>query len=197
MLGTGLGQCKAVGVYAVLFKDRKVFFGDCTVNVDPDAETLAEIALNTARVAETFGVRSRGWRCCPTATSASIATDPRGAQGAPGRRDRPLSAGPTSRSTGEMQADTAVDFEQGAPTGVPLHAASTGPANVLVFPDLTSGNIAYKLLLNLTDAEAVGPLLVGIGSPVNVIPTHATETEIVNVVTYTAIQALERKRAAG
>jgi malate dehydrogenase (oxaloacetate-decarboxylating)(NADP+) len=62
-------------------------------------------------------------------------------------------------------------------------------ANVLVFPDLTSGNIAYKLLVKLTDAEALGPLVLGIGGAVGVIPVGATVNEIVNIATYAAVQA--------
>jgi malate dehydrogenase (oxaloacetate-decarboxylating)(NADP+) len=70
-----------------------------------------------------------------------------------------------------------------------------GNANVLVFPDLTSGNIAYKLLLHLTDAEALGPLVIGLGGPVSVVPVGATETEIANIATWTVIQALRVRQA--
>ena len=62
-------------------------------------------------------------------------------------------------------------------------------ANVLVFPDLTSGNIAYKLLVKLTDAEALGPLVLGIGGAVGIIPVGATVNEIVNIATYADAQA--------
>ncbi|MCA9492686.1 MAG: NADP-dependent malic enzyme, partial [Myxococcales bacterium] len=90
---------------------------------------------------------------------------------------------------GEMQADTAVNFAK-ISEGFPF-SALTGPANVLVFPDLTSGNIAYKLLEHLAAAEALGPLLVGIGGPVNVVPVDAGVSELVNIATYTANQALD------
>ena len=68
----------------------------------------------------------------------------------------------------------------------------SGPANVLVFPDLTSGNIAQKLLFKLADAQGVGPLLVGLGGAVNVMPVHATVSEIVDVAIYTVNVALDR-----
>ena len=68
-----------------------------------------------------------------------------------------------------------------------------GPANVLVFPDLTAGNIAYKLLVELTDTEALGPLIAGIGGPVNVIPMGATVNEIVNIATYTAARVISSR----
>jgi malate dehydrogenase (oxaloacetate-decarboxylating)(NADP+) len=91
---------------------------------------------------------------------------------------------------GEMQADTAVNFQKLA-DGFPF-STLTGPANVLIFPDLTSGNIAYKLLEHLAAAEVLGPILVGIEGPVNVIPVDGSVTTIVNVATYTANQALDR-----
>jgi malate dehydrogenase (oxaloacetate-decarboxylating)(NADP+) len=88
---------------------------------------------------------------------------------------------------GEMQADTALDRNK-VEANFPFCSLSTS-ANVLVFPDLTSGNIAYKLLINLTDAEALGPLVLGIGGAVGVIPVGATVNEIVNIATYAAVQA--------
>ena len=87
-----------------------------------------------------------------------------------------------------MQADTALLWEK-VRDDFPF-STLTGPANVLVFPNLTAGNIAYKLVEHLSGAEAVGPLLTGIGGPVNVIPVHASVTEIANVAAYTALQAI-------
>jgi malate dehydrogenase (oxaloacetate-decarboxylating)(NADP+) len=85
-----------------------------------------------------------------------------------------------------MQADTALDRTK-VETNFPFCSLSTS-ANVLVFPDLTSGNIAYKLLVKLTDAEALGPLVLGIGGAVGVIPVGASVNEIVNIATYAAVQ---------
>ena len=90
---------------------------------------------------------------------------------------------------GEMQADTAVN-QQKMKDGFPF-CVLTGAANVLVFPDLTSGNIAYKLLEHLAAAEALGPLLVGVGAPVNVVPVDGGVTEVVNVAAYTANLAID------
>jgi len=89
-----------------------------------------------------------------------------------------------------MQADTAVNWDklqQSWPFS-PL----TGPANVLVVPNLTSGNIAYKLLGELAQTEVLGPLRVGMGAPANVIPVNGSVQDIVNTATYTANQALDR-----
>jgi malate dehydrogenase (oxaloacetate-decarboxylating)(NADP+) len=191
VLGLRPGRKIVSGVYAMLFKDRRIFFGDCTVNVDPNAEKLAEIAMNTARVAETFGEIPR---------VAMLSYSDFGEH----RHDPKVEVvreaiklvrqrWPQLEIDGEMQADTAVDRSK-VDDDFPF-CALTGPANVLVFPDLTSGNIAYKLLVKLTDAEALGPLVVGLGGPVSAIPVGATEAEIANIATWTVVHALRRRQA--
>jgi malate dehydrogenase (oxaloacetate-decarboxylating)(NADP+) len=178
--------CRLVsGAYAMLFKDRKIFLGDCTVNLEPNAEDLAEIAINTARVAETFGEQ-------PHVALLSYSDFGEHYKDARVRVVRDAieivrERWPELDVDGEMQADTALDRSK-VETNFPFCSLSTS-ANVLVFPDLTSGNIAYKLLLKLTDAEALGPLVLGIGGAVGVIPVGATVNEIVNIATYAAVQA--------
>ncbi len=183
------GYSKVVsGVYAMIFPDgRSMFLGDCTVNIHPDAEALAEIALNTAKVAEAFGHRPR---------VAMLSYSDFGEH-----RDDPevqkvqralalvRERRPDLEIDGEMQADTAVNPQKRA-DGFPFSTLK-GAANVLVFPDLTSGNIAYKLLEHLASAENLGPLLTGVGRPVNVVPVDGGVTEIVNIATFTANQALD------
>lgn len=188
VLGLAQGSGRASGVYAMLFKDRKVFFGDCTVNVEPDAEALAEIALNTAQVAERFGQEPRV-AMLSYSDFGEHRSDPavervqRAVEIVRARR-------PGLQIDGEMQADTAVNPDKVAQS-FPF-CALQGPANVLVFPDLTSGNIAYKLLEQLSAAEVLGPILAGIGAPVHVIPVDGSVTDVVNVAAYAANQALDR-----
>jgi malate dehydrogenase (oxaloacetate-decarboxylating)(NADP+) len=192
VLGTAPGIGAVSGAYAMIFKDRWIFLGDCTVNVHPDAERLAEIALNTARVAETFGQRPR-----VALLSYSDFGEHRGDPEVDKVRDAVAlvrARRPDLEIDGEMQADTAV-HPQKVKDGFPFCLLS-GPANVLVFPDLTSGNIAYKLLEHLAAAEALGPLLVGVGAPVNVVSVDGGVTEIVNVATYTANLAIDRATGA-
>jgi malate dehydrogenase (oxaloacetate-decarboxylating)(NADP+) len=189
VMGLAPGSGVVSGVYAMIFRDRKMFFGDCTVNIDPDAATLAEIAFNTARVAETFGETPR-----VAMLSYSDFGEHREDPKVKVVRDAieiVRQRWPGLQIDGEMQADTAVDAEK--MEGVFPFCTLGGPANVLVFPDLTSGNIAYKLLEKLTDTEALGPLVVGMGWPVSAIPVGATVNEIVNIATYTVVQSLARK----
>ena len=96
---------------------------------------------------------------------------------------------------GEMQADTAVNRSM-AETNFPFSAIQ-GDANVLVFPDLNSANIAYKLLRELGGATAVGPIVVGLERPVNVLALGATVDDIVNMAAITANQALDLHSAVG
>ncbi len=187
VLGLAEGVRAVSGVYAMLFKEHRLFFGDCTVNIDPDAETLAEIALNTARVAEAFGERPR---------VAMLSYSDFGEHHAHPRVQKVRRAielvrarRPDLEIDGEMQADTALSWAK-LGDNFPFSTLS-GPANVLVFPDLTSGNIAYKLLVNVTDAEALGPLVFGTGAPVGIVSVHATVAEIVNIATWTVNQALD------
>ena len=187
VLGTAEGAGSVSGAYAMIFKDRWIFLGDCTVNVHPDAAGLAEIALNTARVAETFGQRPR-----VAMLSYSDFGEHRDDPEVSKVRDAIAivrARRPDLEIDGEMQADTAVS-QQKMKDGFPF-CVLTGPANVLVFPDLTSGNIAYKLLEHLAAAEALGPLLVGVGAPVNVVPVDGGVTEVVNVAAYTANLAID------
>lgn len=189
VLGREEGTDNVSGTYAIVLDDRKIFFGDCTVNVDPTAEQLAQIALNTARVAEAFGQTPR---------VAMLSYSDFGEHRGDAEVDRVAEAvrivrarRPDLEIDGEMQADTALLWEK-MKEDFPF-SSLTGPANVLIFPNLTAGNIAYKLVEELSGAEAVGPLLVGLGGPVNVIPVHASVTDIANVAAYTAHQALQRR----
>ena len=177
------------GVYMMLFKNRRLFFGDCTVNVNPTAAELAQIAINTATLAQSFNYTPRvamlsysdfgEARTNPAISRISEAI-------AEVRRRMPGLI-----IDGEMQADTAVNPELAA-NDFPFSAIK-GDANVLIFPDITSGNIAYKLLRELGGATAVGPILVGARKPINVLALGATVSDIVHMAAITANQALTLK----
>ena len=191
-LGVADGSKIASGIYAMMFKDRLVFLGDCTVNVNPTAAQLADIAINTARVAKRFGVEPRvamlsysdfgEHRDDSTVRRVEDAV----------RLVRELAPGLII--DGEMQADTAIDDVKRA-KNFPF-SVLTRAANVLIFPELTSGNIAYKLLTKLSDCEALGPLLEGLAQPVGVLPVEASVDEVVNIATYVAAQAIEHQALA-
>jgi malate dehydrogenase (oxaloacetate-decarboxylating)(NADP+) len=190
VLGTGEGVEVVSAVYAMLFKDRRLYFGDCTINRAPDAETMAHIALNTAAVAESLGDQPRvamlSWSDFGEGGTYEDTVKVRKAV----RIARSLR--PDLQIDGEMQADTAVDPVK-AKEDFPFSSVA-GDANVLVFPDLASGNIAYKLLRDLGGATAVGPIIHGMGAPVNVLAIGSTVEDVVNVAAITVSQVLDRAR---
>jgi malate dehydrogenase (oxaloacetate-decarboxylating)(NADP+) len=172
------------GLYMMIFKEDIMFFADATVNIEPDSEDLAEIAINTAETARRFGVE-------PKVAMLSFSNF--------GSTRHPLAEKvkkaveivkqkmPDLIIDGEMQADTAV---------VPEILNSTYPfsrlkekANVLIFPDLQSGNIAYKLLERLSGAKAVGPILMGMNKPVHVLQRGASVDDIVNLAAIAVVDA--------
>jgi malate dehydrogenase (oxaloacetate-decarboxylating)(NADP+) len=172
------------GLYMMIFKEDIMFFADATVNIEPDSEDLAEIAINAAETARRFGVE-------PKVAMLSFSNF--------GSTRHPLAEKvkkaveivkekmPDLIIDGEMQADTAV---------VPEILNSTYPfsklkekANVLIFPDLQSGNIAYKLLERLSGAKAVGPILMGMNKPVHVLQRGASVDDIVNLAAIAVVDA--------
>ena len=174
------------GVYIMLFKGRRMFFGDCTVNVNPDAESLARIAINTGRLAESLGYTPRV-AMLSYSDFGSHRDDPN-----VGKIPRAIAqvreAWPSLVIDGEMQADSAVNPEMAAEDFA--FSAIQGDANVLIFPDLGSGNICYKLLRELGGATAIGPVLMGTAKPFNVLALGSTVSDIVNMAAITVNQSL-------
>ena len=179
--------CMVSGTYLMLCRDKIYFFADCTVNVEPDAELLAHVAVNTAKVARSFNLEPRVAMLSFSNFGSSdhpLARKVRDAVALARRLE------PTLEIDGEMQADTAVVREL-VEENFPFCELGQA-ANVLVFPDLQSGNIAYKLLQHLGEARTLGPLLIGIDRPVNVLQMGASVQEIVNVAAITTIEAQDR-----
>jgi len=185
-LGTDPRSGCVSGVYIMLFKGRRMFFGDCTVNVNPDAETLARIAINTGRLAESLGYTPRV-AMLSYSDFGSHRDDPN-----VGKIPRAIAqvreAWPSLVIDGEMQADSAVNPEMAAEDFA--FSAIQGDANVLIFPDLGSGNICYKLLRELGGATAIGPVLMGTAKPFNVLALGSTVSDIVNMAAITVNQSL-------
>ena len=182
------GIAKVSGVYLMISKNRTLLFADATVNIQPSAAELAEIALLTAEMAAFFDMRPR---------VAMLSFSNFGSVRHP-EAEKVIEAMQIVRShkpdliiDGEMQADTAVT-EEILENGFPFNRLGQ-PANVLIFPDLTSGNVAYKLLNCLGGAKAIGPLLMGISKPFNVLQRNTDMENVVNVMAITVAQALNQK----
>ncbi len=172
------------GLHMMIFKKETVFLADTTVNIHPDAETLAEIAICAADTAKRFDVEPkiamlsfsnfgsvRHKEAQVVANAVKLVRDRR----------------PELIVDGEMQADTALDKEV-------LHdrypfSVLKERANVLICPDLASSNIAYKLLDELGGAEVIGPILMGLSRSFHVLQRGSSVDDIVNVAAIAAVQA--------
>ncbi|UPM43200.1 NADP-dependent malic enzyme [Halocatena salina] len=185
VIGTAPEADYAAGVYLLTFKNRVVFCADATVNQDPDAAVLAEIAQHTAALARRFNVSPRV-AFLSYSDFGSVRTEgtvkPR--EAANQLRVDPSVDFPVD---GEMQADTAVIEEM--LTGTYDFAELDEPANVLVFPNLEAGNIGYKLLQRLGGADAIGPMLVGMAKPVHILQRGDEVADIVNLASIAAVDA--------
>jgi len=187
MVGTAPDTDYAAGVYMLTFKNRVLFVADATVNTDPGADVLAEVTRHTADLARRFNVAPR---------AALLSYSNFGSVDTPGAR-KPRRAAATLQEDpsvdfpvdGEMQADTAV--VEDILTGTYEFSTLEEPANVLVFPNLEAGNIAYKLLQRLGGAEAIGPMLVGMDKPVHVLQRGDEVKDIVNLAGVAVVDAQE------
>ena len=181
-IGTKTGQ-RVAGIYMMIFKSRVMFFSDTTVNTGLTPDELASIAIETANMAGQFlqtaprvaMLSYSNFGSAPTPTSILVKDAV-----AIAKKKRP-----DLIIDGEMQVEPAVD-EKIASEFFPFSKIQ-GDANVLIFPNLSSANIAYKLLQKLGGAEAIGPILIGMNKPANVIPTGADVQDVVNMATFTAM----------
>ncbi len=175
------------GMYMLVFEKHVVFFGDTTVTIDPTAEQLATIAWSAAGLARVFGIEPRiAMLSFSNFGSVKHPEAQKVAEAVRILRQRD----PELIVDGEMQADTAFSAEVLA--GSYPFSALKEAANVLIFPNLSSGNIAYKLLTHLGGATAIGPILVGMQHPVHVLEQGADVQEIVNMAAVAVIDSQER-----
>ena len=185
------GLRRVSGLYLMITQQGIYFFADATVNIEPTAEDLAEIAISTAETAERFNVKPRVAMLSFSnfgSTRHPLADKVRRAVELVKKR------APALMVDGEMQAETAITPEIIAET-YPFSSLKGG-ANVLIFPNLEASNIAYKLLSKLGGAEAVGPILMGLSKPVHVLQRGAEVNEIVNVAAVAVVDAQEAERRA-
>jgi phosphate acetyltransferase len=184
VIRTAPGRSLISSVFFMCLADRVLVYGDCAVNVSPDAGQLAEIAISSAETAARFGVE-------PRVAMLSYSTGDSG-QGEDVDRVREATRlarerRPDLKVEGPIQYDAAVDTAV-ARTKLPASEVA-GQATVFVFPDLNTGNNTYKAVQRSSGAVAIGPVLQGLAKPVNDLSRGCTVTDIVNTVAITAIQA--------
>ncbi|WP_127361356.1 phosphate acetyltransferase [Actinacidiphila soli] len=184
IIKTSPGAAIVSSVFFMCLADKVLVYGDCAVNPDPDAEQLADIAVQSAATAAQFGVEPRlamlSYSTGNSGSGADVDKVRKATELVHERRPDLLAEGP-------IQYDAAVDAGVAA-TKLP-DSQVAGQATVLIFPDLNTGNNTYKAVQRSANAVAVGPVLQGLRKPVNDLSRGALVSDIVNTVAITAIQA--------
>ena len=183
IIGPEKDSHRIVGMYMMTVNGDLMFIGDATINIYPDSRTLAEIAIQTAKVARRFGVKPRVAMLSFSnfGTSSEMRTD---------RVEEAISIAreldPDLIIDGPMQADTALvpEIQKEYP-----FMSFDGPANILICPNLASANIAYKLLQRIAGAEMTGPILEGLSKPAHVLQRGDSVRDVVHMAAICAVDA--------
>ncbi len=184
------GVKRICGAYLLILKDRVFVFADTTVNIDPTAEGLAEIARLTVEFARRFQIEPRvAMLSFSNFGSNSHASARKVRRAVEILREE----APELEVDGEMQADTAILGD--ILSEIYPWSRLSKPANILIFPELQSANIAYKLVWRLAGAEAIGPVLLGLARPVHVLQPGLEVQDIVNMAAICVVDAQEREAA--
>lgn len=186
VIGSDSSAHCVIGCYMVNVNGRTIFIADATVNVYPDSPTLAEIAIQTSKIARRFGIDPKVAMLSFSnfgSTRAQRSTRIEEAVALTREID------PTLKIDGPMQADTALN--RAVQADYPFMDFE-GPANVLVLPNLAAANIAYKLLEELGGAEMTGPILEGMDKPVQLVARSDGVRHIVNMATICAADAIRQ-----
>jgi malate dehydrogenase (oxaloacetate-decarboxylating)(NADP+) len=180
----------AAGMYMMVLQNSVKFFGDATINIDPDARMLAEIAVQMADQVAALGVTPRvamiSYSNFGSVKHPDVVKVQEALELVRARR-------PDLEIDGEMQPEVALD-ENRRKARYPFSTLGRN-ANVLVFSNLAAGNAAYQTLKTLGGASAVGPLLLGIAKPVALLQNDGTVEDIVNMTAYTVMKAQQQEKA--
>lgn len=185
IIGTEEGVNRVAGMYMMITDKGPVFFGDTTVNENPTVEELVDITVLIERSVKQFNVSSRVAVLSYSNFGSNDGPIPEKTRETVSILHKKF---PDMVVDGDMQANFALNADLLA-DNFPFSTLNGKPANTLIFPNLESGNIAYKLLQELGGAEAVGPILLGLKKPVHVLQLGSSVREIVNMVTIAVVDA--------
>lgn len=184
IIKTKPGVTKVSSIFIMCMSSRVLIYGDCAINPEPDSQTLAEITLQAAHIAKNLGLEPK----------VALLSYSSGDSGKGESVDKVMKAmalvkqlEPALLAEGPMQYDAAVDAKVAAKK-LP-NSKIAGDANVLIFPDLNTGNNTYKAVQRESGALAIGPVLLGLNKPVNDLSRGCTPEDIINTILVTAIQA--------
>ncbi|HCX24395.1 MAG: NADP-dependent malic enzyme [Flammeovirgaceae bacterium] len=191
IIGVEPGVNRVAGMYIISNSKGNFFFSDTTVNLNPNAEQLVDIIGLTSRVVKFFDTEPRiAVLSYSNFGSATGEVPEKTAKAVKLAKEK----WPDLVIDGDIQANTALNKEL-LQENYPFSELAKNPANTLIFPDLDSGNIAYKLLMELGGAEAIGPILMGMNKSVHVLQVGSTVRDIFNMVAISVVDAqLNEKR---
>lgn len=185
IIGTKEGISRASGIFLMIKKDKLFLFADCALNINPTAEQLAEIAYVSAQTAVSFGIKPKiamlSFSTYGTAKHEMVDKVSKATMLLK-QMDKDLIV------DGEIQFDAAIipEVAEKKCKDSPLH----GNANVLIFPDLNSGNIGYKIAERLGEYKAIGPIMQGLNKPMNDLSRGCSVQDIVDLSVITIVQSL-------
>jgi malate dehydrogenase (oxaloacetate-decarboxylating)(NADP+) len=189
IIGTEDGVEKVAGMFIMNTKKGTLFLADTTINIDPTSEDLAEIALLTSKAVKRFNIKPR---VAMLSYSNFGSSNSKGSKKIAKAVEIIKQKNSSLNVEGEIQADFALNKEK-RDYVFPFNNLKEN-ANTLIFPNLESGNIAYKLIQELDEVEAIGPVLIGMKKPVHILQLGCSVREIVNMVTIAVIDAQTKKK---
>ncbi|MES2416601.1 MAG: NADP-dependent malic enzyme [Bacteroidota bacterium] len=192
IIGTEEGVNRVAGMYMMMTEKGPVFFGDTTVNVDPTVEELVDLTLLLAKSVCKFNIQPRIALLSYSNFGSNEGVIPEKVSKAVKILHEQH---PDIVVDGDMQGNFAMNNSL-LRENFPFSMLADAPANTLVFPNLESGNIAYKLLQELGGAEAVGPILLGLKKPVHIVQLGSSVREIVNMITIAVLDVQAKEETA-
>lgn len=189
IIGTEKGVNRIAGMYIVITKNGPVFFADTTINVEPTAQDLADIAVLTAKSVERMKIKPRiAMLSFANFGSSEFEQTKKVSDAVKILHEKH----PKLVVDGELQANFALSKDL-MKEKFPFSKLVNKKVNVLIFPNLSAGNIAYKLVQEMGELEAIGPVLLGLKKPVHILQLGSSVREIVNMATIAAVDAQTRK----
>jgi malate dehydrogenase (oxaloacetate-decarboxylating)(NADP+) len=190
IIGTAPGVSRVAGMYMMITPKGPVFFGDTTVNVNPTVQELVDITVLIEKSVRQFNIEPRVAILSYSNFGSNEGPIPEKTREAVRILHEKY---PDMIIDGDMQANFALNSNL-LEDNFPFSTLIGKPANTLIFPNLESGNIAYKLLQEMGGAEAVGPILLGLKKPVHVLQLGSSVREIVNMITIAVVDAQEKEK---
>ncbi len=189
ILSTMEGVNRVAGMYILLTKKGPVFFADTTVNVNPTAQELVDITVLVNDAVKRFNIQPRIAMLSYSNFGSNEGVIPQKVREAVSILHKSY---PDIVVDGELQANFAIN-DQMLAENFSFSSLAGNPANTLIFPNLESGNIAYKLMQELGGAQAIGPILLGMGKPVHVLQLGSSVREIVDMITIAVVDVQEKE----